>query len=731
MNLLKSLLEEVHRVHPSFPLESIEKAFHVATNCHGKQVRKSGEPYIIHPVEVIRILLQMNVDLPSIVAGLLHDTVEDTFLTLPEIEKDFGKEVVFLVDGVTKLSKLSFHSKHTAQAENFRKMILAMGKDIRVILIKLADRLHNMRTLQFMTPEKQIEISEETVEIYSPLAHRLGIHWIKTELEDLCLRYLKPEVYFKLVQLVAKTRKSREKYIDDVLDILKEKITESGIHKFEIQGRPKNFYSIYKKMEKTQVSFDQVHDLIAFRIVCEDIRSCYQALGVVHSMWKPVPGRFKDYIAMPKGNLYQSLHTTVVGPLGDRIEIQIRTYEMHEIADKGIAAHWTYKEDGSINQSDVQKFAWLRKLVEDQEDVKDSSEFLKTLKIDLFEEEVFVFTPKGDVFALPKGSTPVDFAYAIHSKVGDHCVGAKVNGRIVQLREKLRSGDEVEIITSEAQTPRKDWLDFVVTSRARTKIRAVVKKEQRERSKELGVKLLERELKRVKLNLAKLAKDGKLGELAPSVGASGEEDLLVKIGYGKILALDVARSFAQALGTQVVAEEPTSEIQQDQKDAAPGSIIGRIFKRAAEKKGKSPVRVQGIDNMLIRFAKCCNPIPGEPIVGFVSRGRGISVHSTDCDKALSFDPLRKVDLDWDRGESTEFRAGIRVTTVDKAGILAQVTKTISNLDGNISSANVETTKDKRATIFLELLIRDLSHLQTILHSLEKIDGVIAAERSRV
>lgn len=723
-------MEEVHRAHPDFPLDSIEKAFRIATNCHGNQVRKSGEPYIVHPVEVVRILLQMNVDLPSIVAGLLHDTVEDTFLSLPEIEKEFGADVVFLVDGVTKLSKLSFHSKHTAQAENFRKMILAMGKDIRVILIKLADRLHNMRTLQFMSPEKQLEISEETVEIYSPLAHRLGIHWIKTELEDLCLRYLKPEVYFKLVQLVAKTRKSREKYIEDVIEILKEKITESGITKFEIQGRPKNFFSIYKKMEKTQVSFDQVHDLIAFRIVCEDIRSCYQTLGVVHSMWKPVPGRFKDYIAMPKGNLYQSLHTTVIGPLGDRIEIQIRTFEMHEIAEKGIAAHWTYKEDGSINQSDVQKFSWLRKLVEDQEEVKDSTEFLKTLKIDLFEEEVFVFTPKGDVFALPKGSTPVDFAYAIHSKVGDRCVGAKVNARIVPLREKLRSGDEVEIITSEAQTPRKDWLEFVVTSRARTKIRAVVKKEQQERSKELGIKLLERELKRVRLNLTKLSKEKKIDELAPAVGASNEDDLLVKIGYGKLLALDVARSFAHALGHTIAGDEQALDAPSEAKDQ-PGSIIGKIFRRAAEKKAKSPVRVQGIDNMLIRFAKCCSPIPGEPIVGFVSRGRGISVHSANCDKALTFDPLRKVELDWDRGEEGEFRAGIRVTTIDKAGVLAQVTKTISNLDGNISSANVETTKDKRATILLEVSIRDLSHLQTILHNLSKINGVIAAERNRV
>jgi len=731
VNLAKQLLEEVHQAHRNFPLEPLEQAFEVATESHGKQQRKSGEPYIVHPVEVVRILLRMNVDLPSLVAGLLHDTVEDTLLSLEEIEKKFGQEVAFLVDGVTKLSKLSFHSKHTAQAENFRKMILAMGKDIRVILIKLADRLHNMRTLQYLPPEKQIEIAEETVEIYAPLAHRLGIHWIKTELEDLCLRYLKPEVYFKLVQLVSKSRKSREKYIEDVIQILTDKMKENSFEKFEIMGRPKNFFSIYKKMEKTQATFDQVHDLIAFRMVCEDIRACYQALGLVHSMWKPVPGRFKDYVAMPKANLYQSLHTTVIGPLGERIEIQIRTHEMHEIAERGIAAHWTYKKDGSVEKSDIQKFTWLRKLVEDQEEMQDPTEFLKTLKIDLFEEEVFVFTPKGDVFALPKGSTPVDFAYAIHSKVGDHCVGAKVNGRIVPLREKLRSGDEVEIITSEGQSPRKDWLEFVVTSRARSKIRAIVKKEQRERSRELGLKLLERELKRVKLNLTKLSKDGKVQELSPKVGASGEEDLLVKIGYGKLLALDVARTFAQAMGVggEVVPIEPP-EGPVDPKDSASTSFIQKIFRRATEKRGRAPVRVQGIDNMLIRFAKCCSPIPGEPIVGFVSRGRGISVHSAECEKALSFDPERKVEIDWDRGNVEEFRAGIRVTTEDRAGILAQVTKTISNLEGNITYANVATTRDKKATISLEVVIKDLPHLHNLLKSIEKIAGVIAAERSR-
>jgi GTP pyrophosphokinase len=410
------------------------------------------------------------------------------------------------------------------------------------------------------------------------------------------------------------------------------------------------------------------------------------------------------------------------------MEIQIRTFEMHQIAEQGIAAHWTYKKDGSVDSSDLQKFAWLRKLVEDQEEVKDSTEFLKNLKIDLFEEEVFVFTPKGDVLALPNGATPVDFAYAVHSKVGDRCVGAKVNGRLVPLREKLRSGDEVEIITSEIQAPRKDWLDFVVTSRAKNKIRQIVKKEQRDRSKDLGIKLLERELKRVKLNLNRLSKDGKLNELAPSVGASGEEDLLIKIGYGKLLALDVAKTFAKALGTE---EDAATEGPEDELQKEAGSFIRNIFKKASQKKSSSPIRVHGIQNMLIRFAKCCSPIPGEPIVGFVSRGRGISVHSIDCEKALTFDTARKVDLEWERGEKVEdFRAGIRLTTLDRPGLLAQVTKTVSNLNGNITQASVSTSRDKKASIELEVVVKDVAHLHNLLQNLEKIEGVIAAERTR-
>jgi len=720
VNLLENLLQEVQEAHPEFPLDTLKKAYEVADKAHGKQMRRSGEPYIVHPVEVVRILLKMNVDLPSLVAGLLHDTVEDTLLSLDDIKKDFGEEVMFLVDGVTKLSKLSFRSSHRLQAENFRKMILAMGKDIRVILIKLADRTHNMRTLQFMSAQKQLAIAGETEEIYAPLAHRLGINWLKTELQDLSLRYLKPEVYFKLVQLVAQSKESREKYIQEVIKILTEKLNEASLGKFDIQGRSKNFYSIYRKMEKAHLTFDQIHDLLAFRIVCEDIRSCYQALGIIHSMWKPVPGRFKDYIAMPKANLYQSLHTTVVGPKGQRIEIQIRTYEMHQIAEYGIAAHWTYKADGSVDRSDIEKFSWVRRLVEDQESVQDPSEFLNTLKVDLFEEEVFVFSPKGDVVALPRKSCPIDFAYAIHSEVGSHCVGAKVNGRLVPLRHLLESGDEVEIITSEGQTPRKDWLDFVVTSRARSKIRAFVKRAQREESKGLGLKLLEREFKKAKLNLSKLQKEGVLNEFSRNLGTSNEEDLLVKIGYGKLLAVDVTRSIVRDLGVE--------------ENKAPAPEKGKTEKKEKQKdekaKDRSPVLVEGMDNVLVRFAKCCNPIPGEPIIGFVSRGRGITVHAADCELALNLDPDRKFELEWDPGRKKFFKAGIKVVTVDKPGMLAEITKVISNSNANISDARVQMHRDQKATIYFEVSLADLHHLHQLMMKIEALDGVLIAERYR-
>jgi len=719
VNLLENLLQDVQKVHPQFPLEPIEKAYRIASDAHGTQLRKSGEPYIVHPIEVVRILLKMNVDLPSIVSGILHDTVEDTLLTIPQIEKDFGRDVSFLVDGVTKLSKLSFRSKHVAQAENFRKMMLAMSKDVRVILIKLADRLHNMRTLQFMAQEKQLLIAKETDEIYAPLAHRLGINWIKTELQDLSLRYLKPEVYFKLVQLVAQTRDGREKYIDEVIKLLNEKLTENAFSRWEITGRPKNFYSIYSKMESQQLTFEQIHDLLAFRIVCEDIRSCYQALGLIHSMWKPVPGRFKDYIAMPKANLYQSLHTTVIGPKGQRVEIQIRTEEMHAIAEKGIAAHWTYKEDGSVDRKDIEKFSWVRKFVEEHESMEDAAEFLQTAKVDLFEEEVFVFTPKGDVVALPRGSCSIDLAFAVHSAVGSKCVGAKVNGRLVPLRHQLESGDSIEIITSEGQNPRKDWLDFCVTSRARSKIRAFVKKAERDQSKELGVKLLEREFRKWKLNLQKFLKTKEFDEAARQIGAANEEDLLIKVGYGKLLSSEVFKSLAKHLGIES-APAPVEEVKSTSTTVA----------KPAGRSGSNSVIVQGIDNMLVRFARCCNPIYGEPIVGFVARGKGISVHAASCQKAMDLDPMRKFELEWDGVQAKEFKVGVRVNTVDRPGMLAEITHIISEAGANITNAKVQMHSDRKAAILLEVGLKGLSELQRLLIKIEKIDGVISAERTR-
>ncbi|TVQ78645.1 MAG: bifunctional (p)ppGpp synthetase/guanosine-3',5'-bis(diphosphate) 3'-pyrophosphohydrolase [Bradymonadales bacterium] len=721
MSISQSLIEEVQEKHPSFPVEPLKRAFELANRSHGEQKRRSGEPYIIHPVEVVRILLQMRVDLPSLIAGLLHDTVEDTFLSLEEIEQSFGKEVSFLVDGVTKLSKLSFRSKHTAQAENFRKMIMAMGRDVRVILIKLADRLHNMRTLQHMPPTKQQEIASETEEVYAPLAHRLGINWVKTELQDLSLRYLKPDVYFKLVELVAQSRAGREKYIQEISKVTSERLDEAGFGQYEIQGRPKHFYSIYKKMEKAQLTFEEIHDLLAVRIVCEDIRSCYQSLGILHSMWKPVPGRFKDYIAMPKANLYQSLHTTVIGPGGQRVEFQIRTFEMHRIAEEGIAAHWTYKEDGSVVAKDAEKFSWIRKLVEDQEAVEDPSEFMSSLKIDLFEEEVFVFTPRGDVISLPRKSCPVDFAYSIHSAVGERCVGAKVNGRLVPLRHQLESGDHIEIITSESQFPRKDWLDFCVTSKARSKIRAYVKKAQRDQSKDLGLKLLDREFRKSKFNFSRLVKEEreKFEEAVRSIGAANEEDLLIKVGYGKITAEEAFKAVMKSLHPEG-AEAETASQEQD--------LVAATKFKTKSGPDSSPIIVDGVDNILVRFARCCQPIPGEAIVGFVSRGKGISVHRADCSKALELDPARKFDLTWDPKKGQDFPVSIKVTTMDRPGMLADISQVISAQGANISNARVQLLPNQRASIIFDLKIQNLSQVRLLISKIEAIEGVIHAER---
>ncbi|HEY0094835.1 MAG TPA: bifunctional (p)ppGpp synthetase/guanosine-3',5'-bis(diphosphate) 3'-pyrophosphohydrolase, partial [Archangium sp.] len=607
---------------------------------HQGQLRKSGEPYLIHPLEVAGLLAELKLDEASIVTGLLHDTIEDTLATAEELTELFGPEVAQLVDGVTKLSKFSASatlSQEEKQAENFRKMIIAMAQDIRVILVKLADRTHNMRTLDHMSEEKQRRIAQETLDIYAPLANRLGISWIKTELEDLSFRYVKPQDFFGLQEKLNKRKKEREKYIDDVSTLVRTKLEERGL-KGDVSGRFKHVYSIYKKMKSQGIEFEQIHDIIAFRIIMPAVPSCYEALGLVHQLWKPVPGRFKDFIAIPKPNMYQSLHTTVVGPLGERIEVQIRTPDMHKVAEEGIAAHWAYKEGKALTVSkDDEKFAWLRQLMEWQQDLKDPKEFLETVKVDLFTDEVFVFTPKGDVKSLPRGATPVDFAYAIHSDVGGRCVGAKVNGKIVPLRYKLKNGDTIEVLTSPQAHPSKDWLTFVKTSRAQQRIRAFIKQQQREKSLQLGRELLERELKRFQLNFNKLLKTGALKKTCEELGFRVEDDLLVAVGYGKVVPNQIITRVVPpeklAAGTTGDGKGTTGDGASTSSSSSMLPSLSRVTdfaKKLVGKQSSSGVQIGGVDDVLVRFGRCCNPVPGDPIAGFITRGRGVTVHTVGC-----------------------------------------------------------------------------------------------------
>src|SRR5258706_2687350 len=624
---LNDILEKVSAYHKDADLDLIKKAYVYSAKVHQGQIRKSGEPYLVHPLEVAGLLADLKLDEASIVSGLLHDTIEDTLAKPEEIKELFGPEVVDLVEGVTKLG--TFQSSQMAsieekQAENFRKMLVAMAKDIRVILVKLADRTHNMRTLEHMKPESQQRIAQETLDIYAPLANRLGIQWIKIELEDHAFRYLKPTDYQDVETQLEQTQKDRAKYIADVVDLLKTKLKEAGLEA-EVQGRPKHIYSIWKKMRKNGLaSVTQLHDIAAFRLILKPVPACYEALGLIHSLWKPVPGRFKDYVAIPKPNMYQSLHTTVIGPTGERIEIQMRTEEMHRIAEEGIAAHWVYKEGKSGR--DEQKFAWLRQLMEWQQDLKDPREFLETVKVDLFTDEVFVFTPKGDVRSLPQGSCPIDFAYAIHSEVGARCAGAKVNGKIVPLRYKLKNGDSVEILTSANVRPNKDWLSFVKTSRAQAKIRQFIKLQQRERSLEIGRDLLDREFRRFDLTFTKMVKAPELLKLANDYGHSRADDLVSAVGYGKLSPANVLQRLL-----------PPERLAQKKGDGADGdgaehhSRLSQLFRKVAQRsRTGGGVRIGGIDDVLVRYGRCCSPVPGDQIGGVLDpRGRGIP-HTRAC-----------------------------------------------------------------------------------------------------
>jgi GTP pyrophosphokinase len=711
------ILERLTSYNPNADTDLLRKAYVFSAKVHLGQVRLSGEPYLNHPLEVAGILTQLRLDVASVATGLLHDTVEDTLTSLKEVRENFGEEIAQLVDGVTKISQISLQSSEDGQAENFRKMILAMVKDIRVILVKLADRLHNMRTLKYHSPEKQAEIAQETLDIYAPLANRLGIDWIKSDLQDLAFQYLHPDIYEEIRRKIAKKEKERLRYVDEVKRTLMKRLYENHIEG-EVTGRLKQIYSIYLKMKGQNIDFDQVYDITAFRVVVHTIKDCYDVLGIIHSILKPIPGKFKDYIGLPKENMYQALHTSVIGPYGERIEIQIRTHEMHEIAEEGIAAHWKYKEGKALGEVDDKRFTWLRQLLEWQRDLKDDAEFIESVKVDLFPHEVYVFTPKGAVKQFPVGATPVDFAYSVHSDVGNHCSGAKVNGKIVPLRYELRSGDTVEIMTSPNQKPSKDWLKLVKTSRAKTKIRQWFTNEEREKSINLGKEILEKEFRKFSLQQTKLIKSGDLARVASEFSFQGVDDLIAAVGYGKVTA------------NQIIGKILPQERLEQQREEQEEGRLKHLFKKIT-RGPKDALLIKGIDNVMVRYAGCCNPLPGDKVVGFITRGRGVTIHAADCQNAMDDDPNRKVEVEWDSTKEYSYPVRIRIYSDDKKGLLAEISTSISSNEANITNARVDTTEEKKAVSTFEMEIRDLNHLKKVIKALEKIKGVDRVERLRI
>ncbi len=721
---LQDLLTRVSSYHPAADLDLVQRCYAFAAKAHDGQLRRSGDPYVVHPLGVAATIAELRLDVPSVCAGLLHDCVEDTSATTEEITKEFGAEIAFLVDGVTKLGKIPWTNREERQAENFRKMLLAMARDIRVILIKLADRVDNMRTLDAMPPEKQERIARETMEIYAPLANRLGIQWIKIELEDLSFKYLQPKEFNELTERVTAYHKERQKYIDDVSKILQEELQGNGIS-CQVYGRPKHLWSIHQKIAKTGRELEQLFDIVAFRVIVDNVRACYETLGVVHSKWTPIPGRFKDFIALPKPNMYQSLHTSVIGPRGERMEVQIRTADMHRVAEEGIAAHWRYKEgrpaldnsgSGGKDEKDAKRFAWLRQLMEWQRDLKDPTEFIETVKIDLFADEVYVFTPKGDVKALPKGAIPIDLAYAIHTEVGHHCSGARVNGLIVPLRYALRNGDTVEILTSPNQKPNKDWLKYVVTSSAKAKIRNYMRQAEREKSKQLGKELLEREFRKYGLAFAKVQKSGDLDKAVATLKLQSQEELLVTVGYGKLLPADVIEAVVPEDKRKLVPElEPSSN-----------PVVQLI--RKVTRRQTAGIKVAGEDDVLVRYGKCCSPLPGDPIVGFITRGRGVTVHTLGCDKAMEQDPERRVDVEWDGKFKQPRPVSVQIVTADKPGLLASISQSFNDLGINISQANCRSVDDNKAVNTFQFSVGDLEQLKTVMRALQKINGVFSVSR---
>lgn len=707
---LEDIIERVSAYNPAGNLDLIRKAYIYSAKVHKGQIRLSGEPYLNHPIEVAMLLADLKLDPQTIATGLLHDTVEDTFATIEEIREFFGTEVAEMVDGVTKIGKITFATSEEKQAENFRKMVLAMGKDIRVILVKLADRLHNMRTLEHLPTDKKVSISQETIDIYAPIANRLGIGWVKSELEDLSLKFLKPDIYNEVSRLVSDKWAERERFIADFKDVIQKEMKRFNISG-EVTGRPKHIYGVYRKLGD-HLDIEQLNDIMAFRIKVDSVKDCYGVLGMVHSLWKPVPGRFKDFIAIPKANGYQSLHTTVIAHNGERVEIQIRTKDMHRIAEQGIAAHWKYKEDKEFNQKDDKRFSWLRQLLEWQRDLKDPGEFMETVKVDLFSDEVYVFTPKGEVKELPRGATPVDFAYNIHSDVGHKCVGAKINGRMVPLRYQLRNGDTVEVLTSPAHHPSKDWLKFVVTPKAKARIRQWINTEEREMSISLGREMLEKELKKYSLELRNEDVSRVTSELhIPSV-----DDLFARVGYGKLPIHNVL--------TRIVPKAKLADLQKKAKLGLAG-VISRF-----KKKPESAIRIKGIEDVMVRFGNCCNPLPGDKVVGFITRGRGVTIHRMECPLTNEIDPERRVDVEWDVKAGGSRPAKIEVVCLDKKGILADISSTITSEEANITSAQLRATEDKKARGIFEVEVGSVEQLQRVMTSLSRLKGVTKVERLR-
>jgi GTP pyrophosphokinase len=711
----EDLVERVRTANPEADTELLRRAYVFSAREHKGQVRRSGEPYLIHPLEVADILADMRLDVVAIAAGLLHDIVEDTPTSIEKIRELFGEQVAHVVEGVTKLSGLQFSSSEERQAESFRKMLLAMVDDIRVILVKLADRLHNMRTLHYLPEEARLRVAQETRDVYAPIAHRLGMSKLKNELEELAFRHLEPTAYQTLrVEVEAKRRKA-EGLIDDLRKELAAKLDEAQIPVVSIDGRLKRVWSIYLKLQRQKIPLDQVYDFIALRVVTQTVKDCYAVLGIIHQMWSPVPGRFRDFIAMPRPNGYQSLHTSVVGDRGMPFEVQIRTQEMHRIAEEGIAAHWKYKEGRIGSERDEKSFQWLRQLLEWQKDVRDPAEFLQNLRIELYPEEVYIFTPKGEVKSLPRGATPVDFAYFIHTDIGHQCVGARVNGRMVPLRTRLSNGDIVEILTAAGHKPSRDWLNFVATNRARNKIRHFIHSEEKTRSTELGRRLFDKEVRRFGVDKA-VVNDDALAKVAGEYGAQRPDELFAAIGYGKVTARAVLTRLA---GTEPLQEKP---------DGAITSVVKRVLGTGAEQK----IKVRGIDDLMVFRARCCNPIRGEKIVGYITRGKGVSVHSATCPNVVNllFDPERRIEVEWDKtGDASPYTVRLRIKVEDRRGILADVSSRIADINTNIRDIEATVDAEHRGSIRMTVEISDVKHLERVMKSLKNVEGVLAVERA--